>query len=236
VSLYLLSFYIFLSLPLSLAFISFLDCAAYILVPWPGIEPRLSTVRLLRPNHWATREFPCLLFLDWFFALPTKQHTLCESWWGEGVQSSNLLHLWSVDYLPIFSKCVSLNSKAYAATSFMCLFQALTSCPLPRRLYSCILRLHWFGNSACDSSHSLSRTPARPSGNSTHFSAIPSAAILRLVCFVHLQPSWGKKKTGKKSIYFSGRVGQLTKLSKGLKGDRGVDGGVGVVDSIIRNK
>ena len=67
--------------------------------------------------------------------------------------------------------------------------KALTSCPLPRRLYSCILRLHWFGNSACDSSHSLSRTPARPSGNSTHFSAIPSAAILRLVCFVHLQPS-----------------------------------------------
>ena len=129
--------------------------------------------------------------------------------------------------LPIFSKCVSLNSKAYAATSFMCLFQALTSCPLPRRLYSCLLRLHWFGNSACDSSHSLSRTPARPSGNSTHFSAIPSAAILRLVCLVHLQPSWGKKKTGKKSIYFSGRVGQLIKLSKGLKGDRGVDGGVG---------
>lgn len=99
--------------------------------------------------------------------------------------------------------------------------------PLLRRLYSCFLRLHWFGNSACDSSHSLSRTPARPSGNSTHVSAFPSAAILRLLCFLHLQPSWGKKKTGKKSIYFSGRTGQLTKLSKGLKGDGGVDGGAG---------
>ena len=111
-----LSISFFLCLSLSLAFISFLDCAAFILVPQSGIEPWPSAVRLLSPNHWATREFPCLLFLDWLFTLPTKQHTLCESWWGEGVQSSNL-HLWSVDYFPIFSKCVSLNSMSYGATS-----------------------------------------------------------------------------------------------------------------------
>ena len=29
-----------------------------ILVPWPGIEPRLSAVKALSPNHWTTKEFP----------------------------------------------------------------------------------------------------------------------------------------------------------------------------------
>ena len=32
--------------------------ACGILVPWPGIEPRSSAVRMQCPNHWATREFP----------------------------------------------------------------------------------------------------------------------------------------------------------------------------------
>ena len=42
-----------------------LCCMAYeILVPRPGIEPRLLAVRVLSPNHWTTREFPPLCFHD----------------------------------------------------------------------------------------------------------------------------------------------------------------------------
>ena len=237
-SLYLLSisFSLFLSLLcLSLAFISFLDCEVYVLVPQPGIQPRPSTVRPLSPNHWATREFPCLLFLAWFFTLPTKQHTLCGSWWGEGVQSSNL-HLWSVNYFPIFSKRVSLNSTVICCNFFMSLFQALTSCPLPRRLYSCILRLHWFGNSACDSSHSLSRAPARPSGNSRHFSAFPSAAIRPFSVFCSPSAFLRKKENRKKVNLFLRKdwsADQVVCESNRRWG--GVDGELGV-GSIIRSK
>ena len=44
-------------------FLLLLHCAACgILVPWPGIEPRLLAVRVLSPNHWTAREFP--MFLD----------------------------------------------------------------------------------------------------------------------------------------------------------------------------
>ena len=34
-----------------------------ILIPQPGIEPKLSAVRAQSPNHWTTREFPrqCLM-------------------------------------------------------------------------------------------------------------------------------------------------------------------------------
>ena len=32
--------------------------ACRILVPWPGIEPRSSTVKVWSSNHWSTREFP----------------------------------------------------------------------------------------------------------------------------------------------------------------------------------
>ena len=34
------------------------DVACGILVPWPGIEPRLSAVEIQSPNHWTAREFP----------------------------------------------------------------------------------------------------------------------------------------------------------------------------------
>ena len=33
-----------------------------ILVPWPGIKPRLSAVRTRNPDHWATRKFPTSFF------------------------------------------------------------------------------------------------------------------------------------------------------------------------------
>ena len=32
--------------------------ACGILVPWPGIEPGASAVKVQSPNHWTTREFP----------------------------------------------------------------------------------------------------------------------------------------------------------------------------------
>ena len=32
--------------------------ACRILVPWPGIEPRLPTVEAQSLNHWTTREVP----------------------------------------------------------------------------------------------------------------------------------------------------------------------------------
>ena len=31
---------------------------AWVLVLWPGIEPRPSAVRALGPKHWIAREFP----------------------------------------------------------------------------------------------------------------------------------------------------------------------------------
>ena len=34
------------------------DVACGILVPWPGIEPRLSAVEIQSPSHWTAREFP----------------------------------------------------------------------------------------------------------------------------------------------------------------------------------
>ena len=37
--------------------------ACGILVPWPGIEPGPSAVKVLSPNHWTIREFPCI----WIF-------------------------------------------------------------------------------------------------------------------------------------------------------------------------
>ena len=36
--------------------------ACGILVPQPGIEPRLSAVKALNPNHWTTREFSRFYF------------------------------------------------------------------------------------------------------------------------------------------------------------------------------
>ena len=64
------SFYItFFSFPVSLPFFFFFcpGCATCrILVPWPGIKPRLPAVRVPNPNHWTTRD--SLLFI--FFYLP----------------------------------------------------------------------------------------------------------------------------------------------------------------------
>ena len=37
--------------------------ACRILVPWPGIEPRSTTVKALGPNHWTPREVPVFLKL-----------------------------------------------------------------------------------------------------------------------------------------------------------------------------
>ena len=34
--------------------------ASGLLVPLPGIEPKLSAVRAWSPNHWNAREFPCV--------------------------------------------------------------------------------------------------------------------------------------------------------------------------------
>lgn len=67
------SFYITFSFSVPLPFLLFffffcLGCAACkILVPWPGIKPRLPAVRVPHPNYWTTRN--SLLFI--FFYLPT---------------------------------------------------------------------------------------------------------------------------------------------------------------------
>ena len=36
--------------------------ACRILVPWPGIEPTPSAVKVWSPNHWTSREFPVFIF------------------------------------------------------------------------------------------------------------------------------------------------------------------------------
>ena len=36
--------------------------ACRILVPWSGIEPGPSAVKVWSPNHWTTREFPMTTF------------------------------------------------------------------------------------------------------------------------------------------------------------------------------
>ena len=39
--------------------------ACRFLVPWPGIEPTLLTVKARSPNHWTAREFPSGDILKW---------------------------------------------------------------------------------------------------------------------------------------------------------------------------
>ena len=53
--------------------------ACSILVPQQGIEPRPSAVKARSPNHWTTREFPPLPFLNWdicFLTLSSKSSFL----------------------------------------------------------------------------------------------------------------------------------------------------------------
>ena len=49
--------------------------ACGILVPWPGVEPRPSTVKAQSPNHWADREFP----LYYLFNSHTNTRNLVRS-------------------------------------------------------------------------------------------------------------------------------------------------------------
>ena len=46
----------------------FLACR--ILVPWPGIEPVSSSVKMQSPNHWTAREFPWHVFFQYHQASP----------------------------------------------------------------------------------------------------------------------------------------------------------------------
>ena len=41
----------------------FWPCHCGILIPWPGIEPMPSAVKVQNPNHWTAREFPILTIL-----------------------------------------------------------------------------------------------------------------------------------------------------------------------------
>ena len=42
--------------------------ACWISIPWPGIEPRVSAVKVPIPNHWAIRKFP----LEHFYSSKTE--------------------------------------------------------------------------------------------------------------------------------------------------------------------
>lgn len=50
---------------LGLSSLFFGHAAWGILVPWPETECQPSAVRVWSPYHWATREFPLVLFLNW---------------------------------------------------------------------------------------------------------------------------------------------------------------------------
>lgn len=109
---------------------------------------------------------------------------------------------------------------------FMSPFQWLTSCPpakeISSSIYSCIPRLDLFWNRASDlPTARVCSLPAPwrilPNVVPSHL-AFFSAVILCLLCYIHPQPSLGKKENrGKKIIYFSGKFSQVIKLSKGLK-------------------
>ena len=54
-----------------------LSCSMWDLVPWPGIEPRLPTLRVQSLSHWTTREVPVQLILriymqDFWEYIPVK--------------------------------------------------------------------------------------------------------------------------------------------------------------------
>ena len=42
-----------------------LSCLMWVLVPWPGIEPRVTAMEAWSLNHWTTREAPVKLYLVW---------------------------------------------------------------------------------------------------------------------------------------------------------------------------
>ena len=46
--------------PLWFFFFKLYYMACRILVPWPGIEPTPSAVKMQSPNHWTTRKFPTI--------------------------------------------------------------------------------------------------------------------------------------------------------------------------------
>ena len=61
-----------------------------ILVPWPGIEPVPSAVKVWSPNHWTAREFPKVFIFD--SSIPcTLQGEISKATEGSASFSSSLV-------------------------------------------------------------------------------------------------------------------------------------------------
>ena len=90
--------------------------ACGILVPWPGIEPMPSVVKVLSPYHWTTREFP-ILFLKNSISFLLLFHLNLWSREGKAEQDHSLMPPAFLPHPCCLSSSISNTSQSPTLTS-----------------------------------------------------------------------------------------------------------------------